>query len=88
VGLQDNFLDLGGHSLLMMQVIFQVEQQIGARLYPADLFAQTLGQLANLCEERMPPGFKPENENLPPSAASPTLLKRVLRFGRSMINGR
>lgn len=48
----DNFLDVGGDSLLAMQVIERVERELGARLAPADLFTQTLAQLAASCEKR------------------------------------
>jgi amino acid adenylation domain-containing protein len=50
VGRQDNFFDLGGHSLLSMQVIFQVEERLGVRLAPRDIALNTLGQLGALCE--------------------------------------
>ncbi len=53
VSLYDKFFDLGGHSLLSMQVIARVEKQVGLRLHPTDLMFQTLGQLAAACEERM-----------------------------------
>ncbi len=42
----DNFLDIGGDSLLAMQVIERTEQALGVRIAPADLFTQTLTQLA------------------------------------------
>ena len=48
----DNFLDIGGDSLLAMQVIDKVEHELGVRLAPADLFTQTLAQLAASCERR------------------------------------
>lgn len=48
----DNFLDVGGDSLLAMQVIERVESELGVRLTPADLFSQTLAQLATTCETR------------------------------------
>ena len=83
VGVLDNFLDLGGHSLLMMQVIHQVEKQVGVRLHPADLFTQTLGQLANMCEDRKPPAFESEEEDHSLVAAFQAFLKRVLRRGTS-----
>jgi acyl carrier protein len=83
VGVLDNFLDLGGHSLLIMQVIYRVEQQVGVRLRPLDVFTQTLGQLANMCEARKPEAFQPEGEDLQPAKASQTLLQRLLRFGRA-----
>ncbi|HEY9663718.1 MAG TPA: phosphopantetheine-binding protein, partial [Allocoleopsis sp.] len=38
VGLQDNFFDLGGHSLLMAQVQFQLQKQIQQEVSVVDLF--------------------------------------------------
>ncbi len=48
----DNFLDVGGDSLLAMQVIERVEESLGVRLVPAELFTQTLAQIAASCEAR------------------------------------
>ena len=46
VGLNDNFFDLGGHSLLCLQVIAQIEKRTGARLSPKLLLLSTLEQVA------------------------------------------
>jgi hypothetical protein len=46
VGLNDNFFDLGGHSLLSLRVAAAVAAQSGWRMDPRALFFQTLGQLA------------------------------------------
>ena len=53
VGVQDNFFDLGGHSLLSLQVVLRLEKQLGIRMSPRDLIFHTLGQLATLCESRL-----------------------------------
>jgi acyl carrier protein len=53
VSVYDNFFDLGGHSLLVMQVIAKIEQYIGIRLTPKDFIFQTLGQIALVCKEKM-----------------------------------
>ena len=52
VGNYDNFFDLGGHSLLSMQVISKVGEILEVRISPRDLMLQNLGQLAGICEER------------------------------------
>jgi amino acid adenylation domain-containing protein len=52
VGEHDNFFDLGGHSLLSMQVIRELHQRTGVRLSPREMVFQSLGQLAALYEER------------------------------------
>jgi aspartate racemase len=70
VGVQDNFFDLGGHSLLCLPVMTRLEKQLGVRIAPRDLILQTLGQLAAACEVRQ------EAEQ----AAQPVgLTQRVLR---------
>jgi acyl carrier protein len=53
VGVQDNFFDLGGHSLLLVKVISRIEEKIGQRIHPSAMVYQTLGQLAAACEQRM-----------------------------------
>ncbi len=34
VGVNDNFFDLGGHSLLCLQVVAQIEKRTGTKLSP------------------------------------------------------
>jgi acyl-CoA synthetase (AMP-forming)/AMP-acid ligase II/acyl carrier protein len=46
VGRDDNFFDLGGHSLLSMKAVAIIEKRMGIRLNHQTLFFQTLGQLA------------------------------------------
>ncbi len=53
VGVHDSFFDLGGHSLLLMQVMGRLKKRLGVRVTPGELVVPTLGQLAALCEERM-----------------------------------
>jgi acyl-coenzyme A synthetase/AMP-(fatty) acid ligase len=60
VGLDDNFFDLGGHSLLSMEVIRTLHQRTGVRLAPQDMVFQSLGQLAGHYEERSKKGTRPE----------------------------
>ena len=47
IELNDNFFDLGGHSLLVMQSITEIESKTGARLDPPDFLIGTLEQLAD-----------------------------------------
>jgi amino acid adenylation domain-containing protein len=51
VGVNDNFFDLGGHSLLSMRVVARLEKIVGLRINPRELIFQTLGQLASTCEK-------------------------------------
>ncbi|MGA2550909.1 MAG: amino acid adenylation domain-containing protein [Burkholderiaceae bacterium] len=46
VGIHDNFFDLGGHSLLSIQMIARVLSETGFRLTPRHVVVDTLGQLA------------------------------------------
>ncbi len=46
IGVQDNFFNLGGHSLLVIQVISRIEQSQGVRLGPQEFLVGTLEQLA------------------------------------------
>jgi len=46
VGAHDNFFDLGGHSLLCMQVIERIRKQTGVRLSPRAILMNTLRQIA------------------------------------------
>jgi len=50
VGLHDNFFDLGGHSLLSMQVLARIERELGPRLSPRVMIMGTLEQVASACE--------------------------------------
>src|SRR2546425_9627102 len=54
VGRQDNFFDLGGDSLLAVQLFLQIEEELGKKFSIATLFqAHTVEQLA--AEERQTP---------------------------------
>jgi acyl carrier protein len=52
VGLNDNFFDLGGHSLLCLQVVSQIEKRTGKRLSPRTLLLNTLEQVASHLAEK------------------------------------
>jgi acyl carrier protein len=47
VGRDDNFFEIGGHSLLAMQVVALIEERTGFRPEPRSLFFMTLGELAD-----------------------------------------
>jgi amino acid adenylation domain-containing protein len=46
VGRRDNFFDLGGHSLVCLQVVAQIEKRTGRKLSPRVLLLNTLEQVA------------------------------------------
>jgi acyl carrier protein len=56
VGLYDNFFDLGGHSLLMVQVFSRIKAQLETELLMVDLFEfPTISLMAKrLAQEREP----------------------------------
>lgn len=53
VGIHDNFLDAGGHSLLGIRTLLQIEKRTGVRLHPNQLTMQTLEQLAAEVDRRI-----------------------------------
>ena len=59
IGLNDTFFDVGGHSLLVMQVITEVNEKTGIKLGPQDFLVCTLQQLAEKLNESY--AFKDES---------------------------
>jgi amino acid adenylation domain-containing protein len=55
VGVGDNFFDIGGHSLLLIQARSAIEKEVGVSVPIADFFHQTLGQIATYCENNQAP---------------------------------
>ncbi len=53
IGLHDNFYDLGGHSLMAIQVVTALEKRTQLQVSPRDLVFHTLKQFAALCESRL-----------------------------------
>jgi amino acid adenylation domain-containing protein len=79
VGVRDNFLDLGGHSLLIMQAVARLEARTGRRLSPRAFIFQTLEQIAREYEAGAPPPAPPPPPT-PPSSPTPApgRLRRML----------
>lgn len=50
IGVQDNFLDIGGHSLLIMRAVAMLHTRCGVNLSPRVFVFQTLGQIAAECD--------------------------------------
>ena len=47
IGVQDNFFDLGGHSILALKALFKINQSCGSLLRVTDLYkSPTIGELA------------------------------------------
>ena len=63
VGVHDNFFDLGGHSLLVMQVITAVESRTGVKLSPRDFLIGTVSQMAERLEDALPKSSGVDNRS-------------------------
>jgi acyl transferase domain-containing protein len=61
VNLHDNFLDVGGHSLLGIRVLKEVEDLLGVELNPNTLARQTLVQVASECDRLSGNGGSPDS---------------------------
>jgi hypothetical protein len=59
IAVTDNFLDLGGHSLLIMQAIAKLEARTGKRVSPRTFIFQTLEQIARDYDSHRPEPPKP-----------------------------
>ncbi|HLP46771.1 MAG TPA: condensation domain-containing protein [Candidatus Kapabacteria bacterium] len=60
VGIDDNFIQLGGHSLLVISIISRVHQEFDVELQLMDVFTNpTVRELAQLVRDTMPSLFAP-----------------------------
>lgn len=64
ISADDNFFDLGGHSLSSMKVIARIDEELGVRLRPRLLVLNTLREIAAACEEM---GSRAEERIVPTS---------------------
>ncbi len=80
VGVYDNFFDLGGHSLLSMQVVARLEKQVGIRINPREMIFQNLGQLAAICEGQL--SLLPKSN--PKPSFTQTIWDTLKRYSLSM----
>ncbi|MEO7734481.1 MAG: non-ribosomal peptide synthetase, partial [Kofleriaceae bacterium] len=70
IAVSDNFLDLGGHSLLIMQAIAKLEARTGKRISPRTFIFQTLEQIARDYDTQRPEPPKPAKAAVPPPPTS------------------
>jgi amino acid adenylation domain-containing protein len=56
LGVEDNFFQAGGHSLLAMQLLARIEKDTGLRLSPRVLLVNTLAQVADSLPASVRPG--------------------------------
>jgi hypothetical protein len=75
---EDNFLDLGGHSLLIMRAVARIESATGVRVNPRSFVFQTIAQIAAEIDAARPAQAAGAGRD-----ASPGLMRRLRRlFGR------
>jgi amino acid adenylation domain-containing protein len=81
VSIYDNFLDLGGHSLLIMRAVARIETQVGVRLSPRVFIFQTLEQIAAELARADPAAVRSEApaQSAPPRKGIVHNVFRVLR---------
>jgi hypothetical protein len=90
IGVQDNFLDLGGHSLLIMRAVTMLHTRRGVDLSPRSFVFQTLGQIAAECDMKAGNSMDGDAARWPviestPSESTPAVgfIGRMLsRFGK------
>ncbi len=70
IELNDNFFDIGGHSLLVMRVIAAVKAKTGFALGPQDFLIGTLEQLADKFAEQFPAATETTDSSTSPVATA------------------
>ncbi|MEJ2539374.1 MAG: polyketide synthase dehydratase domain-containing protein [Gemmatimonadota bacterium] len=80
VGIRDNFLDAGGHSLVGIRVLLRIRRETGVRIEAHELAMQTLEQLAAQVDRRRSGGEAPgqEADGRPSGAATSPSRSRTL----------
>ena len=68
IGAQDNFLDLGGHSLLIMRAVAMLQTRHGVSLSPRAFVFQTLAQIAAECDAQVGATGEAVQASVPASA--------------------
>ena len=53
VGIEDNFITLGGHSILAMQALIQAKDRLGVRLGAVEIYQHTLEEIALHADQLM-----------------------------------
>ncbi|HED34639.1 MAG TPA: amino acid adenylation domain-containing protein [Gammaproteobacteria bacterium] len=81
ISIYDNFFDIGGHSLLSMQVISKVRGLTGVKLNPREIILSSLEHMAEQC------GFKGEDGALQ-TQEKPTKNKSIINSVFSKIFGK
>lgn len=81
IGLYDNFFDIGGHSLLSMQVIMKVKDATGIKINPRVIILDSLEHMAEQC------GFKNDDSATQEQPSADSEIKNPEKIKKkSMIN--
>jgi hypothetical protein len=83
IAVTDNFLDLGGHSLLIMQAIAKLEARTGKRVSPRTFIFQTLEQIAR--DYDVPKPEPTATRAAPPPPPSTPATSRLSRWLSALI---
>ena len=79
IGVEDNFFDLGGDSLLAVQLFSEIERACGRELAPVTIYcAPTIASLAAVLDEPTAPRFPPLLQLKPGIEAPPIFLAHGL----------
>ena len=78
VGLNDNFFDVGGHSLLMIRVIAKMQERTGVRIVLHDFMLGTLRQSAKLYEAALVEQGNAVKDGESSAAKKPKLYRRMV----------
>jgi acyl carrier protein len=89
ISADDNFFAIGGHSLLSLQVVADLEERTGTRLSPRVLLLNSVSQVASQLPEPQPRGG-PSRAFSAPQAAEPgygLLVGKLLRRVKEKLRG-
>ena len=79
LGPDDNFFDLGGHSLIAIRLMSRLQRELGVRLQLTDIFeAASLGSLSELVEPLMPETESTSTQDAPDESAGVGRARRSL----------
>ena len=69
ISVDSQFFDIGGHSLLALEVILEIEQSCQIRFAPQDMWVNTLEQLAAKIDASQSLGGQPIQQPMPPHSS-------------------
>ena len=76
----DNFMEMGGHSLLTIRVIAELAERTDIELGPQDLFSRTLQDIAAQLEENSQRSTPPVSDNQ--VIENPGIMRKIREFIR------